>query len=96
MVPPEYQQLGCLPADQFVPDLMAHLGEPYYAALLTAAAYHGAAHQRPQTFEVMVPRARRAIECGRVRVEFIVRHDMTDTAIVRWVPGEPWKAPESN
>ncbi len=81
IVPPEYQQLGCLPADQFVPDLMAHLGEPYYAALLTAAAYHGAAHQRPQIFQVMVPRARRAIECGHVPVEFIVRHDMTDTAI---------------
>ena len=54
LYPPEYQQLGCLPADQFVPELMAHLGQPYYAALLTAAAYHGAAHQRPQIFQVMV------------------------------------------
>ena len=41
IVPPEYRQLGCLPADQFVPQLMEHLGLYYYAALLTAGRYHG-------------------------------------------------------
>ena len=35
---------------------MAHLSQPYYVALLSAAAYHGAAHQKPQVFQVMVPR----------------------------------------
>ena len=34
IVPPEYRQLGCLPADQFVPQLMEYLGQPYYVALL--------------------------------------------------------------
>jgi len=83
IVPPEYRELGCLPADQFIPDLMAHLGEPYYVALLSAAAYHGAAHQRPQVFQVMVARARRAIECGRVRVRFAARRDMQATPVVQ-------------
>jgi predicted transcriptional regulator of viral defense system len=82
IVPPEYRQLGCLPADQFVPDLMERLGEPYYVALLSAAVYHGAAHQRPQVFQVMVPRARRAVACGSVQIDFIARHDMADTSIV--------------
>ena len=44
IVPPEYRTLGCLPADQFVPDLMRHKGLAYYAGLLSAAQFHGAAH----------------------------------------------------
>src|SRR5262249_40136028 len=52
IVPPEYRRLGCLPAEQFVPQLMDHLGETYYAALLSAAELHGAAHHRPQSFQV--------------------------------------------
>ena len=81
IVPPEYRRLGCLPADQFVPDLMRHLGEPYYAALLTAAAYHGAAHQKPHVFQVMVRKRRRPIACGEVRVQFVARSDMAQTPV---------------
>jgi len=58
VVPPEYRRLGCLPADQFIPQLMQHLGLSYYAALLTAGRYHGAAHQQPQVFQVMVAQNR--------------------------------------
>ena len=47
IVPPEYRSLGSLPVDQFVPDLMNHLGLAYYAGLLSAAQYHGAAHHCP-------------------------------------------------
>ncbi|MFH1833599.1 MAG: type IV toxin-antitoxin system AbiEi family antitoxin [bacterium] len=43
IVPPEYRTLGCLPADQFVPQLMEHLGLSYYVGLLSAASLHGAA-----------------------------------------------------
>jgi predicted transcriptional regulator of viral defense system len=73
IVPPEYRSLGCLPADQFIPALMARNDTPYYAGLLTAAQYHGAAHHRPQEFQVMLGKARRPIECGKVRVVFHVR-----------------------
>jgi predicted transcriptional regulator of viral defense system len=73
IVPPEYRSLGCLPADQFIPDLMKRLKLPYYAGLLTAAQYHGAAHQRPMEFQVFVEKPRRRIACGGVRVKFIVR-----------------------
>lgn len=76
IVPPEYRRLGCLPAEQFVPDLMSLLGEPYYVALLSAAELHGAAHHRPQVFQVMVPKNRRPIACGSVRVQFVARHDL--------------------
>jgi predicted transcriptional regulator of viral defense system len=82
IVPPEYRRLGGLPADQFVPQLMQHLGEPYYVALLSAAELHGAAHQRPQAFQVMVKTSRRAIECGKVWVHFVARKDMESTSVV--------------
>ena len=73
IVPPEYKRLGCLPADQFIPQLMERLGLPYYAGLLTAAQYHGAAHHRPQEFQVVLPKNRRPIACGAVRVAFVAR-----------------------
>ncbi len=76
IVPPEYKQLGCLPAEHFVDQLMEKLGEPYYVALLSAAERHGAAHQRPQSLQVMVRKNRPAIECGQVRVVFIARGDL--------------------
>lgn len=44
IVPTEYRTLGCLPADQFVPQLMDHLGLAYYVGLLSATSLHGAAH----------------------------------------------------
>lgn len=75
IVPPEYQHLGCLPAEQFVPQLMTRHEIPYYAGLMTAARYHGAAHQQPQVFQVVVPRNRPPIRCGRVRVDFVARRN---------------------
>jgi predicted transcriptional regulator of viral defense system len=82
IVPPEYRRLGCLPADQFVPQLMEHLGQFYYVALLSAAELHGAAHQRPQRFQVMVEVNRRALECGEVHVHFVARNDLERTPVV--------------
>jgi len=81
VVPPEYHSLGCLPADQFVPALMDRLGLRYYAGLLTAAQYHGAAHQRPQEFQVFLDRTRRSLDCNRVRVVFTTRKRLKDVPV---------------
>jgi predicted transcriptional regulator of viral defense system len=61
---------------------MEHLGEAYYVALLSAAELHGAAHQRPQRFQVMVKANRRALECGEVRVQFVARKDLERTPVI--------------
>ena len=82
IVPHEYRQVGCLPAEQFVPQLMALASQPYYFALLTAAQHHGAAHQRPQVTQVMVSKNRGAIDCGKVRVEFVARGDLIQMPVV--------------
>lgn len=81
IVPPEYRSLGCLPAEQFIPALMEQAGLPYYAGLLTAAQYHGAAHHRPQVFQVMLTQARRPLRCGQVRVAFSVRKRLQEVAV---------------
>lgn len=83
IVPPEYRRLGCLPADQFIPQLMEHLGLAYYAALLTAGRYHGAAHHQPQLFQVVVAQNRPPIACGEVRVSFVARRNAVDVPTVR-------------
>jgi len=83
IVPPEYRRVGCLPADQFIPQLMKHLGLVYYAALLTAGRYHGAAHQQPQVFQVVVAQSRPPITCGEVRVAFVARHNAAEVPTIR-------------
>ena len=87
IVPPEYRSLGCLPADQFIPDLMERLNQSYYAGLLSAAQFHGAAHHRPQEFQVLLEKARRSLSCGQVRAKFIVRKRL------RQVPVQSFKTP---
>lgn len=79
IVPPEYRSLGCLPADQFIPALMADRHQSYYVAVLSAAQYHGAAHHRPQEFQVMLEKPRRPIVCGKVRVNFFVKRNLDST-----------------
>ncbi len=84
IVPPEYRSLGCLPADQFIPALMEHREIRYYAALLSAAQYHGAAHQRPQEFQVALARNRRPIVCGAVRASFLARQRISAVPLQRF------------
>ena len=81
IVPPEYQRIGCLPADQFIPALMDRAGRRYYVGLLSAAERYGAAHHRPQVFQVMLAKNRRPIVCGKVRVSFIARKRIDDVAV---------------
>src|SRR5262245_48654322 len=76
IVPPEYRSRGCLPAEQFIPALMERLKLPYYVSLLSAAEYHGAAHQRPQALQVFLEDKRRPLVCGKVRVMFLVRKQL--------------------
>ncbi len=60
---------------------MKRLNLPYYAGLLSAAQYHGAAHQRPQEFQVFLAKNRRPIQCGTVRVAFIARKRIKDVPV---------------
>ncbi len=78
IVPPEYHMLGCLPAEELVPILMEHWRIPYYVCLLSAAAYHGASHQKPQIFQVMTEKQMKPILCSQVKIEFIYKKSLQD------------------
>ena len=77
-VPPEYRSWGVVPAPWWIDPMMAHLGRNYYVGLLTAAAAHGAAHQAPQVFQVVVDGQLAARDIHRVRVRFHVSSALPD------------------
>ena len=69
-VRPEDRGWGGPPATEFIDALMTHLGRSYYVGMLSAAEIHGAAHQRPHVFQVMVDRQVRDRQVGRARLRF--------------------------
>lgn len=60
IVPVQYQLKGVVPPTYYINELMAYLRKPYYVGLLSAAAVHGAAHQRVMETQVVTipPRSR--------------------------------------
>lgn len=53
ILPPEYQNMGVIPVDFYINELMKYISKIYYVGLYSAAMYHGAAHQQPQEFYVI-------------------------------------------
>jgi len=71
IVDPQHRAAGILPPEWFIHDLMENMARPYYVGLLSAAQLHGAAHHRPQRFQVVIPqRAIRAIRASGVLIGF--------------------------
>jgi len=54
VVPEEYKLWKAVPQEVYLDRMMQHLGRTYYVSLLSAAERHGAAHQAPMDFQVMV------------------------------------------
>ena len=54
IVPDEYVLRGAVPQSFYLDDMMHQLGRKYYVAMLSAASYHGASHQVPLRFSVMI------------------------------------------
>ncbi len=71
IIPLEHRAAGGVPADWYIDGLMDHLGMPYYVGVLSAAALHGAAHQQPQVFHVVLPEPLRSLQTARSRVVFL-------------------------
>lgn len=82
IVPIEYHSAGSPPPTWYLDDWMRWAKEPYYyAALLTAAELHGAAHQQPQVFQVVTGHERPSVTVGRVRIEFIQADDVEEADV---------------
>lgn len=83
IVPLEYRSAGAPPPSWFIDPLMDYLDRPYYVGLLSAAALHGAAHHRPQEFQVVTDRATRPIAAGRGGIRFVVNSLLDRVAVTR-------------
>ena len=61
IIPVQYRLKGVVPPSYYVDELMRFVGKPYYVCLLSAAAMHGAAHQRSMQYQIMtlVPRIKK-------------------------------------
>lgn len=68
---PEDRMVGAPDPVDWVGPMMRYLGVDYRISLLRAAAFHGASHQAAMVFQLVVPQQMRAIEIGRLRIQFI-------------------------
>jgi predicted transcriptional regulator of viral defense system len=82
IVPAEYESRGILPPPIFLDTFMKFLKRPYYVGLLSAAAFHGAAHQQPQEFFVMTnypllrPILKRGVKVNYISTKYIPTHSL--------------------
>jgi len=82
IVPPEYSAHGIMPPLLFIDDYMSFLQKQYYVGLLSAAAMHGAAHQQPQEYFVVIPKPpRRPISKKDVRINFLVKNEIPECGV---------------
>jgi len=73
IIPPEYAARGILPPLNFIDDLMAFVGKPYYVGLLSAAALHGAAHQQPQEFFVVTTTKQITTQKKGIKINYVTK-----------------------
>ena len=69
-IPAEYRSWRAVPASHFIDPMMRYLDHQYYVGFLSAAEVHGAAHQRPQVFQVITDARLNDRSFDRVRIEF--------------------------
>lgn len=81
-IPSEFSSWGVVPAMDFIDQLMGFLGRSYYVGLLSAAELHGATHQRPQVFQVVVDRPLADRDIERVRLRFYERARIDEIPVV--------------
>jgi predicted transcriptional regulator of viral defense system len=79
IIPVEYSATGMIPTDWFIAELMQFLDQPYYIGVLSAAALHGAAHQQPQEYHVVVPKPERPVRQPSVTIRFFRHAAMSAT-----------------
>jgi len=84
IIPPEFSARQSLPLGYFIDDLMKFLARDYYVGLLTAAMYHGVAHQQPQThFVVSEPPYLRPIKNRQQSIVFCLKKEWSTKFITQ-------------
>ena len=65
---------------------MKYLDAEYYVALLSAAGFYGASHQKPMVFQVVTNRRiKHSLKFGQVHIKLIHKKSLTDLPIKDFV-----------
>lgn len=84
ILPPEYSTQEMLPVYLFIDDLMKWLNKPYYLALYSAAALHGASHQQPmESFVITQMPPLRTIRNNNLILNFSVKENWDSQDIIQ-------------
>jgi hypothetical protein len=90
IVTPEHRVMGAPPVLWWLDDYFTWKRQPYYLALLSAAAHYGSSHQAMQVTQVMTTDPTPDICMGRLRLSFSIKKSLPATPIVRaggsWAP----------
>jgi len=85
IVQPQHRILGAPPVEWWLDEYFKWLGQPYYLALLSAAAKYGSSHQAVQETEIITQVPRRVMIIGRRRLRFFVKSTI-DKTITQQLP----------
>lgn len=81
IIPLEHRVAGILPPDWFIDDLMKYMKCPFYVGVLSAAAYHGASHQKIQAYHIVTDRSLRDIRCRGIAIRFFRKTNIAATPL---------------
>jgi len=81
IIPGEYRNGKSVPPEWYIDALMNFHGLPYYVGGLSAAAFHGAAHQAPQELQVITTKPLRPIIAHRTRIRFLTKKNISETPV---------------
>ena len=83
---PEYGLKGIAPPIEYIDQLMKYLHKDYYISLLTAAKFHGAAHQTPMEFFIITnSRILRDKQKEDVKINFVTKKHLPTQYITQFM-----------
>jgi predicted transcriptional regulator of viral defense system len=86
IVPPEHKSYGSIPSEELIPIMMKYLDAKYYVALLSAAGFYGASHQKPMVFQIITNRRiKHSLKFGKIHIKLIHKKSLTDLPIKDFV-----------
>ena len=82
IIPPVYSHQKMIPIELFINAFFEYLNRKYYIGLLSAAFYHGASHQQPQEYFVIINKpAMRSLQIEGTVINFVVKSNIEKSEI---------------
>ena len=83
LVSPEHRVRGAPPVANWLDAYFRFRSQPYYVGLLSAAALHGSSQQALQITQVLTTKPMRAIEIGRLHIDFHVKANLASIPLAQ-------------